>query len=541
MSSSLDPALGQWLSDIEEAVSPLLTGTAERLSRIRRLQEDPPQLALAGTYNTGKSSLLKRLCVDDGIPVPEGLVIQGEPSTSTVESARIGPWLVIDTPGLDAPHPEHVQAALRAAREADRVLVFVNPDLFSESSLTASLLRELAPGSAAIAVCRIDKAVMSSADLGTWFSTKRPELVERAGRLGHENLEVFPVAPDARGLVRNSTADPGRYDRSRVWDGVADLRRWMELPPSKSDREHTLARRGRLVLDEALDHLGTRQEEHRNEHAEIEATCELVTTQVERVNAAEADARHSLIAVAQEAARSGPPASARSRITVAADRELERIRRIVRSLAGDVNVDEPPWTGDLGLALQVPTMPDDEDGVAPDLDLDGVEEAIRAEVQKHAGDSARQKELEADLREWQEAKRRGKTREHYADDDTAFDRLGDAGEAERQLGELRRRDFAVRLGEVALDSLREERDLRRQRADQERAAEIARDRAEELAARMTALLHDAPGGVSSVFGTIRVELDSRQSSHHDRSAFLAAGVRELEQAEASLRSLANRR
>ena len=541
MSWSPDPAVERWLADIANAVSPLVRDAETRIGRIRQMREEPPRLVLAGTYNTGKSSLLKRLCVDEGIPVPEGLVIQGEPSTATIESARIGQWLMIDTPGLDAPQPEHVRAALGAAREADRVLLFVNPDLFSESSPTAALLNELEAGSAAIVVSRIDKAVMSPTELEAWSATKRTELEARAKRLGHDGLEIFAVAPDARGLVRNSDADAARYDRSRAWDGVAELRRWMEQPPAESERDRALERRAKLILAEARLRLDEMQEANRGERAVLEKAIESIARQVERVNAVEADVRQSLVAATQEAARSGPSASARSRITVAADRELDRIRRVARSLVGDLEVDEPPWTVDLAFALQVPSTPEDGADETPDVDLEGVEEAIREQMNQHAGDPARQKQLEEDLRAWREAKRRGKTREHYADGDTAFDRLGDAREAERELSELRRRDFAVRVGEVALNAWREERNLRNQLADRERVAEIARDRAVELAARMTAALHDAPGGVAEVFATIRAELADRRVAKRDRLASLAKEVQPLERIAASIDSLYSRR
>ena len=54
------------------------------VKELHALAADPrPRLVLASSYSVGKSSLIKRLLVEAGLPVPE-LAIGGDPTTTEV-------------------------------------------------------------------------------------------------------------------------------------------------------------------------------------------------------------------------------------------------------------------------------------------------------------------------------------------------------------------------------------------------------------------------------------------------------------------------
>src|SRR5215207_8463302 len=89
-----------------------------------------PVTALVGPFDAGKSSLLKRLCIETGTPIPDRLYISGEPATTSVDEVRIGSWIIRDTPGLESEHAGHDSAGFQAAVGAERTMLVLLPNLF---------------------------------------------------------------------------------------------------------------------------------------------------------------------------------------------------------------------------------------------------------------------------------------------------------------------------------------------------------------------------------------------------------------------------
>ncbi len=86
-----------------------------------------PVLTLFGAYDSGKSSLLRRLLVDSGSICPNWLTISGRHETFEVSSVEAAGLLIRDTPGLspEADDPrgmENNRRALNAAALTDTLL-----------------------------------------------------------------------------------------------------------------------------------------------------------------------------------------------------------------------------------------------------------------------------------------------------------------------------------------------------------------------------------------------------------------------------------
>ena len=224
--------LGAW---IDRACSFLdQTGDDPEALRITvdRHVNGPPILAVVGAFNSGKSTLIKRLCIDDGVAVPEGVVISAEPSTQGVDEVQIGRWLLRDSPGLDSEHEEHAGVALNAAIDAERTLLLLLPNLFSDDSETAELLRRLDSGSVDIVLSRSDQPVLTPTrdSVSDWADTKSQEVRALAARHGHPEITIYPIAADPRGRVGPRPAERTRFDGDRDWDGVNAIREALERP-----------------------------------------------------------------------------------------------------------------------------------------------------------------------------------------------------------------------------------------------------------------------------------------------------------------------
>ena len=83
---------------------------------------DTLEVVLFGAYDAGKSSLLKRLLVDWGSPVPEWLTVSGRRETFESKRVEVTGLGLTDTPGLSSGNGEHDDLTLGAMRIADAYL-----------------------------------------------------------------------------------------------------------------------------------------------------------------------------------------------------------------------------------------------------------------------------------------------------------------------------------------------------------------------------------------------------------------------------------
>lgn len=515
---SPSPELRSWLDQIYAT----LESAGADAGTVRQSAEShlsaSPLLAVVGPFDSGKSSLIKRLCVDDDVRVPETLVISGEPSTQGTSDVQVGRWILRDTPGLDSENEEHAGVAVRTALRADRVLLLLLPNLFAEDSETADLLRSIDAGSVDVVLSRADKPVMTpDADsVGEWAMAKANEVRALGARLGHPNLRVLAVAADPRGRVGNRTADRARFDGTRAWDGVAEIRALLDEPCPPALREAAVVRNVRMALSEVSASLEEpRQAAHASLKAERQAAV-LADERLENVRVLRASARTELKERLVHAASTGEAAGARSRVLIAADGWLDHWSDRVERAARDWQLDATGWKGDLSVIADIAVAGTDApaDG-EPDLNTKHLEKVLKEQLTGVSGDAARVAEIEAQLKAWETAKRAGKTRDFYADTKTGFGSVREVREAKKELQRQRGRQAAVAVGRVVLDALNEERNLIKQAADQARAEQVRREASEALAVVIARVLFDGGddgGGFDTMFDELAEQLDEAKET-----------------------------
>ncbi|WP_194163519.1 GTPase domain-containing protein [Mycolicibacterium sp. P1-5] len=193
-----------------------------------------PVVTVYGAYDTGKSSLLRRLIVDSGVEVPEWLTISARHETFEVNEVRVAGCLLRDTPGFvtgadDARADMNTQLANAAVDLTDVVIVTVTPQLATAEfpALQALVRRAWDPGSLWFVISRFDEAgVDPESDLDGYRERSKRKTDELRSALDLDDaVPVFVVSQDfaqMAGSERNP--DPQMWDDCRGWDGMAELR-----------------------------------------------------------------------------------------------------------------------------------------------------------------------------------------------------------------------------------------------------------------------------------------------------------------------------
>lgn len=213
----------------------------EQWQRFASISE--PVVTVYGAYDTGKSSLLRRLVVDSGVEVPEWLTISARHETFEVNEVRAAGCLLRDTPGFvtgaeDARADMNTQLANNAVELTDVAIVTVTPQLATAefTALQALVRRDWAPGSLWFVISRFDEAGVdpeSDVDGYRERAQRKTEELRRALELA-ESVPVFVVSQDfaqMAGSERNP--DPRLWDEFRGWDGIADLHKALSTLSSR--------------------------------------------------------------------------------------------------------------------------------------------------------------------------------------------------------------------------------------------------------------------------------------------------------------------
>ncbi|MFC8682335.1 GTPase domain-containing protein [Microbacterium ureisolvens] len=215
-----------------------------------------PVATLFGAFDTGKSSILRRLLVDSGAPVPTWLTVSARHETYADNIAEVDGCLIRDTPGLspegvDARSVKNSHVARSALGLTDVLMVTVNPQL--STGERPELLDVLAMGWPSDAVwfliSRADEGgidpSLDPAGFGEWSDQKRGELRESLELA--EDARIFVIVPDYAGLgAFEPDPDPTVWDESRSWDGIAALHTALADLSSEDISEHRSAARSRL-------------------------------------------------------------------------------------------------------------------------------------------------------------------------------------------------------------------------------------------------------------------------------------------------------
>lgn len=193
-----------------------------------------PVVTVYGAYDTGKSSLLRRLVADSGVEVPDWLTISARHETFEVNEVRAAGCVLRDTPGFvtgaeDVRADMNTQLANSAVELTDVAIVTVTPQLATAEfpALQALVRRDWAPGCLWFVISRFDEAGVdpeSDEDGYRELAWRKTAELRRALELD-DAVPVFVVSQDfaqMAGSERNPDAQ--LWDEFRGWDGIAELR-----------------------------------------------------------------------------------------------------------------------------------------------------------------------------------------------------------------------------------------------------------------------------------------------------------------------------
>lgn len=197
-----------------------------------------PVITVFGSYDTGKSSLIRRLLVDGGVPVPEWLTISARHETFEVNGVEWAGCLIRDTPGLavgaaDIRGSANTDAALAAVELTDVAIVVVTSQLATgeREVLRALLDGTWAPQNLWFVIARFDEAgIDPEDDLDGYRTLSKRKVDELRQSLGlTAEFPIHVVAQDfAQFAGASKSVDAEIWDDFRAWDGMDDLERAIE-------------------------------------------------------------------------------------------------------------------------------------------------------------------------------------------------------------------------------------------------------------------------------------------------------------------------
>lgn len=229
-----------------------------------------PKIVFIGDYSSGKSSLIKRILVEFGQPIPDIMRVQGGPSTGTIEEYHVGNVCLVDTPGFQSSNPDHTAVALQAVGGAALVVFVLQVNLLiGDTSLIESIVRGtsryVSKGSRTLYVINrsdelgVDPAT-SPEDYLAARDRKESELVAalESREISVDRSQVYSVAGDPFGKIGSRTdITASAYAQHRSWDGIDPLVNTV----GEIEMDQASAGAARAALDLSLSRLLERRAE----------------------------------------------------------------------------------------------------------------------------------------------------------------------------------------------------------------------------------------------------------------------------------------
>ncbi|GGN11225.1 hypothetical protein FHR83_003413 [Actinoplanes campanulatus] len=329
---------------------------------------DKPVVTLFGSYDTGKSSLLRRLIADAGGTAPAWLTISARHETFEVNGVEVGGCIVRDTPGFsvggsDIRAQNNTREALAAVDLTDVGVLVLTPQLATadRDQLQQLITREWPAGTLWIVISRFDEAgVNPEYGLAPYRELSARKVRELRQQLTFDDpTPVYVVAPDPFGLAGSYTdLGPETWDAYRAWDGMKDLTDALGAvsPSDLPGWRHAAGQRyWTAVLDETVTEL-------RRQLADYTVRAEVATSGITRRRASENEldaidraARAGLDGLVEEVLRrAGNPASGADEVQAEIQRALGewfekhelRLQRLRQSVRKSTERDHahPAWT-----------------------------------------------------------------------------------------------------------------------------------------------------------------------------------------------------
>ncbi|GAB22169.1 hypothetical protein GOPIP_025_00590 [Gordonia polyisoprenivorans NBRC 16320 = JCM 10675] len=219
----------QWVLSSSDAES--VAKCREGLAEFTR--QSKPIVTVLGSYDTGKSSLIRRILVDSGVSVPEWLTISARHETFAVNQIDCGGYIVRDTPGLaigadDARATSNTSDAFDAVTTTDIAVITVSPQLATgeRDALLDLISVGWAPGTLWFVIGRFDEAgVPFDSDPDGYRGAAERKTRELRDSLKLDpGVPVFVVSQDFEQIGGpDRDLDSDTWEESREWDGMASL------------------------------------------------------------------------------------------------------------------------------------------------------------------------------------------------------------------------------------------------------------------------------------------------------------------------------
>lgn len=358
---------------------------------------DKPVVTLFGSYDTGKSSLLRRLLVDSGGDVPGWLTISARHETFEVNDVEVGGCIIRDTPGFavgasDIRAQNNSRRAMAAVGLTDVGIAVLTPQLATaERDMLQKLFTQGWPvGTMWFVISRFDEAGVDP----EYGLAEYRELSECKVR---ELRELFDLDDRTPVLVVSQdpfqTAGPDTdlsreiWDDFRGWDGMRDLANAVEAvsPSALPGWRHAAGQRyWTAILDETVTEL-------RRQLADYTARAEVAASGVARrdgweseLDALDRAAHASLDGLVEEVMRrSWEPSSGTDELQAEIQRTLDewftkhevRLQRLQQSIRKTKERERarPSWAGFASLAA---TLGSGEDASTTSAGPRGVAEHV---------------------------------------------------------------------------------------------------------------------------------------------------------------------
>jgi hypothetical protein len=246
-----------WVSEVLEAVAVFSGDRVRDATAAWDRFAAHPQVVVTvyGPVKAGKSSLVKRLLVEAGVPVPLWVTISGRPETFVAGEVACGDLVLVDTPGTGSDNETHGERASAALAATDVLIVAWPPGIATAEhpQLTAVICGDYYghpadgyfPADALLIVIgRMDSlhpdVTRDVAGFYVLCDEKRAQLADviaaarstRGMRPDPVISLIHPVCADPFGLVGHEIQpEVADYDSGREWDGIGGLRDALDALP----------------------------------------------------------------------------------------------------------------------------------------------------------------------------------------------------------------------------------------------------------------------------------------------------------------------
>ncbi|WP_433796542.1 GTPase domain-containing protein [Actinoplanes sp. CA-252034] len=256
-----------------------------------------------GPYDAGKTTLIKRLLLTDGVRPPGWLKVSARPETTTTRSVEAGAVAYVDTPGTASGNAEADHLAETAVLLTDVLLVAMTTRLIATAGVEGRQVIDAVRDhrhAVRIAVTQTDRLPLDPVEQPDEHRRRRGRKADELRRLlagagvEVEPAMIHPVSPDPARLL-SGDEPPERYP-DEEWDGMVALHDDLaSFVPRRAELRDVAAHRyWRAVGEHALTAAGRALDELTAAIAEGEQVRAAARRRCAEIDAMDEDARRDL-------------------------------------------------------------------------------------------------------------------------------------------------------------------------------------------------------------------------------------------------------